>query len=616
MKTIPATSHEAVLVSKKLIAENAYEMIFSLETDFYFIPGQYIWLQLSQLLFDDPHGSQRAFSIGSAPQEKRTIRICFRASESGYKKTLLGLPGGSRVVIKGPFGGNFCLSEKVNNYVFIAGGTGISSFLSILLDRHTWENDRRVTLVYANKTKEGESYHEELATLCKQQKNFTLHEIYGPVSDLTILGRLGKDVPFYVSGPQGFVDAIYEMLKKKSILVALMHFEENYPRGMTSGQSKYLTSFDPAFMAKLILQETTNHIVFSCVDGLILYANSAAQKFTGYTLEEMRGNTPRLWGGLMGRDFYERLWQTIKIERKPFVDKVINRKKSGVLYTALARISPIIDDGGALIGFMSTQEDITELERINQAKTDFVSTASHQLRTPLSIMRWYSELLLGGDAGKPSKKQRECLNEILHGAQRMANLIDALLTVSRIELDTFTVEPEDTDVLALAKTIKGDFLHTIAEKKLTLSERSAKTLPHIQTDPRLLHVIYYNLLSNAVKYTPEGGTITVDIRAVEEGGDVNGKTIPQKSIVYIVSDTGFGIPESQKPMMYTKFFRADNARKNVPDGTGLGLYIVKSLVSYMHGMMWFESAENKGTTFFVAVPLTGTQAKEGTTVIS
>lgn len=620
MKTIPATPHEAVLVSKKLLAENTYEMTFSLEVDFYFIPGQYIWLQVPQLLFDDPHGSQRAFSIGSSPKEKGIIRICFRASESGYKKTLLGLPDGSRVVVKGPFGGNFCLSATINNYVFFAGGTGTSSFLSVLRDEQTWQNDRYITLVFASRTREGAPYLEELAALSARQKNFKMFELYGQVSDLAMLpARIAKDTHYFVSGPIGFVDSVYALLKKSGVPDSLMHFEENYPHLMEPEKSAHMELFSVSPLspiARLLLEETTNHMTFTNIDGRILYANPSAQRSTGYSFGEMQGNTPRLWGGLMGHDFYERLWKTIKIERKPFVDKIINRKKSGALYTVLARISPINNDEGDLIGFIGTEEDITELERISLAKTNFVSVASHQLRTPLSIIRWYSELLLGGDAGKPSKKQRECLQEILQGARRMADLIDALLTVSRFELNTFTVEPEDTDVLALVKTIKGDFLHTIAEKKLTLTERSTKALPHIQTDPRLLYTIYYNLLSNAVKYTQEGGTITVDIRLVEAGGDVSGKTIPQKSIVYVVSDTGLGIPESQKLMMYTKFFRADNARKNVPDGTGLGLYIVKSLVDYMDGMIWFESAENKGTTFYVAVPLTGTQEKEGTTTLS
>ncbi|MDP2630900.1 MAG: HAMP domain-containing sensor histidine kinase [Candidatus Uhrbacteria bacterium] len=265
---------------------------------------------------------------------------------------------------------------------------------------------------------------------------------------------------------------------------------------------------------------------------------------------------------------------------------------------------------------MGTEEDITETERVSQAKTDFVSTASHQLRTPLSIMRWYSELLLGGEGGKPSKKQSEYLNEILQGARRMADLIDALLTVSRIELGTFSVELKDTDVSALAASVKGDFVPIIAAKKLILTERYAEGLPHMRTDSRLLHAIYYNLLSNAVKYSHEGGTITIDIHAVEAGDEVSGKIVPEKSLVCSVSDTGYGIPEFQKMLIFTKFFRADNARINVPDGTGLGLYIVKSLVEYMKGMIWFESTENKGTTFYVVLPLAGTLAKEGATRLS
>lgn len=617
MKTISATSVEAVLASRNLIAKDTYEIGFELEADFYFTPGQYIWLRLHNLSFPDPRGAQRAFSLCSSPQEKRIIRICFRTSESGFKRTLLSLPMRSTVFISGPFGGNFLLSEKNSNYVFIAGGTGVASFLSILRDEQTWESNRRITLLFANRSKESAPYREELEALSKEQKQFELHEVYGLVSDLAILGtQLGQNVPCCVSGPQGFVDAIYRLLMGKVTDASLIHFEENYPVDMSSGKSKYLKAFDPAQMAGLVLNETTNHIVFCCIEGLILYANPASQQGTGYTFEEMKGNTPRLWGGLMGHDFYERLWRTIKIEKKPFVDKVVNRKKSGVLYTALARISPIFDTDGALIGFISTEEDITEIERIDQAKTDFVSTASHQLRTPLSIIRWYTELLIGGDIEKPTKKQLELLNEILTGSHRMAALIDALLTVSRIELGTFAVEPKQTDIMALIKTIKEEYARDIASKRLLFTESYARSLPSMLIDPRVLQIIYSNLVSNAVKYTPEGGTIKLDVRTVEAGKKIGCKKILEKSLAVSVFDTGYGVPESQKHKIFTKFFRADNARNKVPDGSGLGLYIVKSLVEYIHGMVWFESEENKGTTFFVVVPLASTkQKKEGATLL-
>ncbi|MDP2630110.1 MAG: FAD-dependent oxidoreductase [Candidatus Uhrbacteria bacterium] len=182
MKTIPATSHEAVLSSKKLVAENTYEIGFTFEADFYFLPGQYIWLKVPKLLFDDQHGNQRAFSILLSPQDKRTIYICFRDSQSGFKKTLLGLPIGAKVTINGPFGGNFCLADQINRYVFAAGGTGISSFLSVLRDGHTWENDKHITFFLANRSKESAPYLEELEALSRTQKKFELHEVFGDIT--------------------------------------------------------------------------------------------------------------------------------------------------------------------------------------------------------------------------------------------------------------------------------------------------------------------------------------------------------------------------------------------------------------------------------------------------
>ncbi|MDP2630899.1 MAG: PAS domain S-box protein, partial [Candidatus Uhrbacteria bacterium] len=128
--------------------------------------------------------------------------------------------------------------------------------------------------------------------------------------------------------------ALYEALSTRDVSGSLMHFEENYPRKLQPKKSTRMELFSVtplSPMARLLLEETTNHITFTDIDGRILFANTAAQRSTGYTLDEMRENTPRLWGGLMGHDFYEQLWKTIKTERKPFVDKITNRKKSGIL---------------------------------------------------------------------------------------------------------------------------------------------------------------------------------------------------------------------------------------------------------------------------------------------
>ena len=253
-------------------------------------------------------------------------------------------------------------------------------------------------------------------------------------------------------------------------------------------------------------------------------------------------------------------------------------------------VAPVILNG-ALVGTIEVFRDITKEKDIDKAKTEFVSLASHQLRSPLSIIKWYSEMLLSGSAMKLRKREREYMKEIYRSNQNAIDLVDTLLDVSRLELGTYIGEPSMVNV---AKVVRG----VIAEKKLTIKEKKLKCIfstregkPIIQTDPKLLRMVFQNLLSNAIKYTPSKGKIVMSLSAPEK-----------TTILFKISDTGHGIPRDQYGKLFTKFFRASNVRQRT-EGTGLGLYIVKSITEKLGGTIRFESEENKGTTFFVSIPI-------------
>ena len=243
-------------------------------------------------------------------------------------------------------------------------------------------------------------------------------------------------------------------------------------------------------------------------------------------------------------------------------------------------------------------------KEIDRKKTEFVSLASHQLRTPLSTISWYAEMLSESGVGVPHaeqvKKQKKYLDEVIRGNKRMIALVNALLNVSRLELGTFYINPEKKNIgTVLDATIHG-VEHQIKEKNLKLNKKySVKTSPTFNIDPNLVRIIFENLLSNAVKYTPDGGAITVSMRKNKH------------SVVVEVSDTGMGIPKKQQAMVFKKLFRADNVRELGKEGTGLGLYIIKSILDSSGGEIKFVSKENKGTSFFVSLPLSGMKAKEG-----
>jgi len=226
------------------------------------------------------------------------------------------------------------------------------------------------------------------------------------------------------------------------------------------------------------------------------------------------------------------------------------------------------------------------------------------LRTPLSAVNWYTEMLLAGDAGKINKTQKQYLKEVYNSNKRMVELVNALLNVSRIDLGTFAIHPELCDIKKIADSVLSELTHAIEAKKMKIKKSYDKKLPKMNVDQKLIRIIFQNLLTNAIKYTPEGGKVFVSIEKQNDDALIK------------VSDTGYGIPKKDQPKIFEKLFRSDNIRSKETDGTGLGLYIIKSILEYSGGKISFESEENKGTTFFVTIPLSGMKAKEGNNDLS
>lgn len=353
---------------------------------------------------------------------------------------------------------------------------------------------------------------------------------------------------------------------------------------------------------KLAVEHASDHIVITDADGIILYANKAAEKITGFSNKEIiakKAGNKELWGGLMEQKFYQQLWKTIKVDKSPFIGFISNKRKNGEKYEAEAHISPVVDKQGEVKFFVGIERDVSKEKQIDRAKTEFVSLASHQLRTPLSAINWYAEMLLNGDAGKLKSEQLEYVKEISDGNHRMVDLVNALLNVSRIEMGTLAIDSEPTDLRELADSVLAELKPQLLQKKQKVITNYDKNLSKINLDSKIMRVVWQNFLSNAVKYTPDKGKITVGI------------AVKGKDALISVADTGYGIPKSQQDKIFTKLFRADNIREKVTDGTGLGLYIIKSIIEQFGGKVWFESVENKGTTFYASIPLKGVSKKEG-----
>lgn len=343
---------------------------------------------------------------------------------------------------------------------------------------------------------------------------------------------------------------------------------------------------------QLAVENASDHIIITDVEGTTLYANKGAEKLTGFSKEEIVGNKAgdSLWGGQMENDFYKKMWHTIKVEKKTFKGEIINRRKNGKKYTAYSTVSPVLDGNGDVEFFVGIERDITREKEVEQAKSDFVSIASHQLRTPMTGIRWVIERFKKKE--KLSKQGKEYLTDIQRSVERLAELVDSLLNVSRIEsTGGVGVSPKKLDAVTFVNNYLKETDPLVEEKNITLSFSEHPKEVEMTTDPTILRNIIQSLVSNAIEYTNSGGTVTVTLSEPKDG-----------VVTFSVSDTGIGIPKGDQDKLFMKFYRAENAKLHKPDGSGLGLYIVKEAVGLLGGEISFTSGEGEGTTFTVKLP--------------
>lgn len=275
---------------------------------------------------------------------------------------------------------------------------------------------------------------------------------------------------------------------------------------------------------------------------------------------------------------------------KTISEKCIYRTKSGKLVPVKLSVSPILIDSKPL-GAIQVFRDITLEEEVDRMKSEFISLASHQLRTPLSAIKTYSHMLIEGYMGDVNKDQQKSLRTIIGATNRMNELISTLLNITRMESGTIRVSLKTLNVKTLIDEVIEEVNLLASERSIELNNLSDKQqIEIIRSDPLLLKEILINLTTNGIKYTPENGRITLSVKQT------------QKTVTFCVADSGWGIPEDVQNQIFSKFFRAKNIVKRETTGTGLGLYLVKGLVDALEGRIWFKSKPRNGTKFFVEIP--------------
>ncbi|KKT21211.1 hypothetical protein A3I28_03750 [Candidatus Giovannonibacteria bacterium RIFCSPLOWO2_02_FULL_43_37] len=258
----------------------------------------------------------------------------------------------------------------------------------------------------------------------------------------------------------------------------------------------------------------------------------------------------------------------------------------------IVTLTQVIDQNGSVRGFLKILHDISRERLLGRIKSEFVSIAAHQLRTPLSAIKWTLKLLLDGDAGALNKEQTSFLERGYDTNEKMIKLVNDLLSVARIEEGRFGYDFQDINFNEFLEAAIKNYADIVSRKSINLKfEKIDGELPLVYADSEKLSLALNNLLDNAVKYTPAGGKVLVKL---ERKGNY--------ALVSIM-DTGVGIPDSEQPRVFSKFFRASNVIKMETEGTGLGLFIVHNIIKRHGGDIHFTSHENHGATFIFTLPL-------------
>src|SRR3984957_4073827 len=246
---------------------------------------------------------------------------------------------------------------------------------------------------------------------------------------------------------------------------------------------------------------------------------------------------------------------------------------------------------GVKNAIMITFVDISSEAQLEEMKVDFVSMAAHELRTPLTAIRGYASLLQMHYATNLDDSAKELLTRLIVSTTNLASLIDNLLSVSRIERNDLTIEVKPIDLGIIIKDIFSSFKQEALTRRQNFTLNIPDKLPLVMADPFRIGQVFINLISNAIAYTPDAGNVLITVADRKDHLEIS------------IKDTGEGIPKEALPRLFTKFFRVSGSLEQGSKGTGIGLFITKSIVESHKGKIWAESELGKGSTFTVTLPV-------------
>lgn len=336
----------------------------------------------------------------------------------------------------------------------------------------------------------------------------------------------------------------------------------------------------------LILENLPEGVIILDEIGKIIFFNKKVEELLGWREEFLEKKVSQL----KDVENFRPISEIFEEEIAQILGKVIKMREDLILRFNGIELKKEGENLGRLIFFT----DITREFSLERLKREFVSVAAHQLRTPISAMEWGIKTILGGKLGSLTQKQREYLEELFQTSKRLVHLIDDLLNTAKIEEGRFLEKENEFSLEAVVEFVINILKPEIEKKKIELKyQKPSCRLPLIKMDVEKIKLVIENLLDNAIRYGREGGEIAISIDMPAQGTEV----------IFSIKDNGIGIPKKEKPQIFNKFFRASNAMKTDPSGTGLGLYLCKNIIEAHQGKIWFESEEGRGTTFYFSLPI-------------
>ncbi len=341
-----------------------------------------------------------------------------------------------------------------------------------------------------------------------------------------------------------------------------------------------------------ILTNIADAVMVTDAEGNIEYVNPAWEHLTGYTSPEAIVENPSfLRSGYHPPNIYDQIQATIS-SGHTWRGELVNKRHDDSTYDAAVSVTPVTDSENNVVNFVSVQHDISPLKEVDRLKSKFVSDVSHELRTPLTNIRLYVDLL---SATEDQEKAKRYLQTLVREGERLTHLINDLLSLSHLDTSDTAFDHKPVDLNRVLQALVEDRQTMAADRGILLTIEGDPTLPLLMGDEAMLTQLFTNLLSNAISFTSDGGRITLQTSCEQnEAGEW---------IRADVTDTGYGIPKEEQPLIFDRFFRGQVSHTLGTPGTGLGLAISREIAARHGGTITVESQPGVGSRFSVWLPV-------------